>query len=127
MTPTYAVKGGRRYRYYVSAPLVRGEPSANGVRAPASDLERVVIDGIVSRLRNHAWVSQQLGSGLDAAGTERLLQAAAKLAAAITDGPHAPSPELARHLIARVVLGDKEVAISIDRAAGHLRKALARG
>src|SRR5687768_2429991 len=72
LTPTYAIKGDRRYRYYVSAPLVRGENSANGIRVPASDLERLVIDAITNHLPDQAWVAQELGSGLDAGQTERL-------------------------------------------------------
>lgn len=32
MSPTYAVKGGRRYRYYASTPLIRG----TGKGIPAS-------------------------------------------------------------------------------------------
>ncbi len=117
LTPTYAVKAGRRYRYYVSAPLVRGEACANSVRVPAADLERVVTEGIASHLRDHAWVAQQLGAGLDAAELQRLMHAAAELAGAMSDGHDAPSPDLARHMIARVVLGNKQVAISLARSA----------
>ena len=117
LTPTYAVKGGRRYRYYVSAPLVRGEPSANSVRIPAPDLERLVTDGVASHLRNDLWVARQLGAGLDAAETKRLLQAAANLTEAVSDGHNPDSADLLRQLIARVVLGDKQVDITLDRTA----------
>src|SRR5687767_14955699 len=37
LTATYAVKAGRRYHYYVSAPLIRGEHMVNGIRVPAPD------------------------------------------------------------------------------------------
>ena len=50
LTPTYAIKKGTRYRYYVSSSLVR-EASGNragGWRLPAGDLEGLVI----SRLCN---------------------------------------------------------------------------
>lgn len=50
LTPTYAIKKGTRYRYYVSSSLVR-EAKGNGAggwRLPAGDLEGLVI----SRLRN---------------------------------------------------------------------------
>ena len=41
MTPTHAVKKGRRYRYYVSTPLITGTRSdhAKGWRIPAGDIE----------------------------------------------------------------------------------------
>ena len=56
LTPTYAVKPGRRYRYYVSAPLVRGSKSKDGIRVPAPDLERLVMNAIADRLRDASWV-----------------------------------------------------------------------
>ncbi len=43
LTPSHAVKGGRRYRYYVSRPLITGaagEPQ--GWRLPAREIERCV-------------------------------------------------------------------------------------
>jgi site-specific DNA recombinase len=50
LTPTYAIKKGTRYRYYVSSSLVRKARGnrAGGWRLPAGDLEGLVI----SRLRN---------------------------------------------------------------------------
>src|SRR5205085_532110 len=44
MTPTHAVKKGRRYRYYVSHPLITqaraGSP--DGLRVPAPEIEQLV-------------------------------------------------------------------------------------
>ena len=50
LTPTYAIKKGTRYRYYVSSSLVREAKGnrAGGWRIPAGDLEGLVI----KRLRN---------------------------------------------------------------------------
>jgi site-specific DNA recombinase len=50
LTPTYAIKKGTRYRYYVSSSLVREAKGsrAGGWRLPACDLEGLVTD----RLRN---------------------------------------------------------------------------
>jgi site-specific DNA recombinase len=50
LTPTYAIKKGTRYRYYVSSSLVREAKGnrASAWRLPAGDLEGLVI----SRLRN---------------------------------------------------------------------------
>jgi DNA invertase Pin-like site-specific DNA recombinase len=46
MTPTHAVKNGRRYRYYVSRPLIvesRADAAA-GLRIPAADIEQIVVN-----------------------------------------------------------------------------------
>ncbi|MBV8922842.1 recombinase family protein, partial [Bradyrhizobium sp.] len=50
LTPSHAVKKGRRYRYYVSSSLVRGTRSdrSKGWRIPAGDLE----DLVIGRLRD---------------------------------------------------------------------------
>src|SRR5262245_27445985 len=51
MTPTYAVKKGVRYRYYISAPLVQGQPqkAAQINRVPAAHIEKLIIAAV----RNH--------------------------------------------------------------------------
>jgi site-specific DNA recombinase len=47
MTPTHAVKNGRRYRYYVSRPLiVESHSDAVGLRIPAAEIEKIVTDRI---------------------------------------------------------------------------------
>jgi site-specific DNA recombinase len=51
MSPTHANKGGARYRYYISQPLLQNKPRALGSlhRVPAAELEAHV----VAALRNH--------------------------------------------------------------------------
>ena len=53
MTATHAVKQGKRYRYYVSRPLLTETRAnaADAVRLPAAELERVVWDQV------QAWLS----------------------------------------------------------------------
>ncbi|MGO9774170.1 MAG: recombinase family protein [Roseiarcus sp.] len=48
MTPSYAVKDGVRYRYYISSATKDGHQDVAGkiARVPAADVERVVIDAI---------------------------------------------------------------------------------
>jgi site-specific DNA recombinase len=47
MTPTHAVKSGKRYRYYVSRPLITGaRADAAGLRIPAAEIEQIVTNRI---------------------------------------------------------------------------------
>jgi site-specific DNA recombinase len=48
MTPTYAVKNGIRYRYYISAALIQGErdKAAKLNRVPAVEIEKLVIGAV---------------------------------------------------------------------------------
>ncbi len=52
MSPTYALKKGLRYRYYVSTMLVQGRKSEAGSvpRVPASELESIVMEAIGAAL-----------------------------------------------------------------------------
>ena len=53
MTPSYSAKNGVRYRFYVSAALLRGRKLEAGsvARAPATDIELSVINALRSRLK----------------------------------------------------------------------------
>jgi site-specific DNA recombinase len=63
MTPTYAVKNGVRYRYYISTPLVQGQSdkAARLNRVPAADIETL----IVSAVRRHLTGKSQPKSGAE--------------------------------------------------------------
>ena len=56
LTPTYAVKKGTRYRYYVSTSLITGEGRArsSGRRIPAGNLEGLVINRLHTFLATRA-------------------------------------------------------------------------
>jgi len=58
LTPSHAVKNGRRYRYYVSKRLIDGSATADedrqGWRLPAREIERVVGDAVNSFLADRA-------------------------------------------------------------------------
>jgi site-specific DNA recombinase len=57
MTPTHAIKNGRRYRYYVSRPLiVESRSDAAGLRIPAAEVEQIVTNRIRQLLSEPASV-----------------------------------------------------------------------
>ena len=53
MTPTYSVKNGVRYRFYVSSALLKGRKAQAGAvsRVPAADLEATVMNAIRKKVR----------------------------------------------------------------------------
>jgi site-specific DNA recombinase len=53
MTPTYSMKNGARYRYYVSRSLMTGAVKDSGQRIPASELDALV------RRRIHDWLTDR--------------------------------------------------------------------
>jgi hypothetical protein len=61
MTPGYARKGGKRYRYYLSSALSNGQSETAGAirRVPASEIETIVIDGVRKRLNENASITDR--------------------------------------------------------------------
>jgi len=74
LTPTYANKKGRRYRYYISRRLVSSaDKEGRGWRLPAGDLEKTAIFAVVDFLSNEAkWMKAVDLTGLSPEGYHRL-------------------------------------------------------
>jgi len=93
MTPSYAVKGGVRYRYYVSRATTVGRQGEAGAiaRIPAADVERVVIDTLATLTA----LTIDLGAGLD------------------------PERERLRQFVEKITIrpGAIEIALTLDAAA----------
>jgi DNA invertase Pin-like site-specific DNA recombinase len=75
LTPTYCVKKGTRYRYYVSTALVTGAAKAGSPRhrIPAGDLETLVLNRLRSFLANHAEILDTIGEEADSGAPKRHL------------------------------------------------------
>jgi DNA invertase Pin-like site-specific DNA recombinase len=93
MTPSYAVKGGVRYRYYISGATKDGQQGVAGkiTRVPAADVERIVIDTLATLTA----LTIDLGAGLD------------------------PERERLRQFVERITIrpGAIEIALTLDAAA----------
>src|SRR5205823_5239016 len=64
LTPSHAVKKGRRYRYYVSGTLIAeaGTDRAPGWRLPAQEIEDSVIRVLADTLASPAMLLERLGT-----------------------------------------------------------------
>jgi site-specific DNA recombinase len=83
LSPTHAVKKGRRYRYYVSTALIIGSHSEHpkGRRIPAGDIEGLVLDRLRAFFASDAEISDATAPlRLDAATQLVVLGRSAKLA-----------------------------------------------
>lgn len=117
MSPTHAVKAGRRYSYYISASLVRGGGD-HGIRVPAPDIEKLVLTSIADRLCNRVEMSRLVGVA-DLPRLETFIDAAAKLGALIRDGQPGTDGsclDLIRKLVQRIEVGAQSVSITLDPA-----------
>ena len=64
LTPSHALKDGRRYRYYISNNLVTGTAEKPGWRLPAAQIEKIVATEAATLLADHS----NIGTALEKAG-----------------------------------------------------------
>lgn len=117
LTPTHAVKAGKRYRYYVSQTLITAPRSSSpgGRRVPASDLEQLVIRRIRRFLADEAALHAALQPFVpEAAGRRRLLDRASRLA---RDWPKLSATEVRQMLLGML----SRVSIHADRIDLHVQ------
>ena len=116
MTPSHAVKNGRRYRYYISQPLTTGTKSnlPAGQRIPAGDIERVVVDRVRGALSDEAMMLDAIQSHTgDATEQQQLLARARALSLGWELLSAAKVRSLLLALIARIDVLSKRVDIHL--------------
>ncbi|MBI4426000.1 MAG: recombinase family protein, partial [Candidatus Kerfeldbacteria bacterium] len=126
MTPTHAVKKGKRYRYYVSRTLVLNPKSAarGGRRIPAGDIEHIVLGRLQALLANDKELIDAVGPFvLDAFDQKRLLDAATPL---MKEWPHLERSKVRALVLASISRIDiqperVDILISPARLVGFLR------
>ncbi len=115
LLPTHCVKkGGIQYHYYTSARRLRdakGDPA--GIRVPAGDLDRLVVNAVATRLSDRPSMHRWLSSRVPIIELPRLLNAVAGLADTIADSKTA-SPTIVRSIIARITVSRTAVRISLS-------------
>jgi DNA invertase Pin-like site-specific DNA recombinase len=119
MTPTHAVKNGRRYRYYISRALVTASRSQvpGGRRIPAGDIEQLVVDRLCTFLTNRSDVHEALGARIpDAAEQEQLIERAAELGRTWRKRPVVEQRVMISSLAARIEISADRIDIHLDRA-----------
>ena len=118
LTPTYAVKKGTRYRYYVSTALLTGAGTnrSSGRRIPASNLEGLVIDRIRAFFADPAAILDAIDDELHSgSGQSQLIERGRQVAEEL--GAHAPSEvkTILMTLQSRVVINPDCIEINISR------------
>src|SRR5436190_762645 len=86
LTPSHAVKKGRRYRYYLSPALIThaGTDRAQGWRLAAREIEEAVIRMLADALTNPASLVERFGAaGMPGDQTSKMLDRATRFAAAL--------------------------------------------
>jgi site-specific DNA recombinase len=125
LTPTYAIKKGTRYRYYVSSSLVRGAKAnrAGGWRVPAGDLEGLVINRLRSFFADPAALLDVVdGATQSGLWQRRLIQRGRQIAEELrTQTPDKAKATLMALMCRITIQSDRiEIALSLSRTAALL-------
>jgi DNA invertase Pin-like site-specific DNA recombinase len=115
LTPSHAVKKGRRYRYYVSASLITetGTDRVQGWRLAAREIEEAVITILVEALSSPARLLDRFGtSGMSGGQTRKMQARAARLVAALIGSPEQRSPAI-RELVDKIVVDEQTIIIRV--------------
>jgi site-specific DNA recombinase len=119
LTPSHAVKKGRRYRYYVSTALISeaGQDHTQSWRLAAQEIEDCVISILVDALTSPARLLERLNSpGMPGDQIRRLLGRAARLAALLRSAP-GERAKIVQELVEQVIVDDKRIMIKMRRGA----------
>jgi site-specific DNA recombinase len=120
LSPTHAVKRGKRYRYYVSTALISGRLSEHpkGQRIPAGDIEGLVLDRLRALFTSDAEISDAIAPlGLNAATQRAVLDRSAKLAERWTKLASLELRELVHSLVQQIQIGEAQILVWLDRTA----------
>jgi DNA invertase Pin-like site-specific DNA recombinase len=118
LTPSHAVKKGRRYRYYVSAALIAGAGTdrAQGWRLAAREIEEAVIRILADALTSPAGLVERFGAaGMPSDQIRKLLSRAARVKAALGGSP-GERAKLVRDLVEKIIVDEKTIIIKLRRS-----------
>jgi site-specific DNA recombinase len=117
LTPTWSVKKGTRYRYYVSTSLVKGDDRIRSTRRriPAGNLENIVIERLRKFFSSRGELFDAIESeSLGRSGHGQLLQRGRQIADELGQTPD-HNKAIVTALVRRVEVGPDSVKIDISQ------------
>jgi DNA invertase Pin-like site-specific DNA recombinase len=125
LTPTYAIKKGTRYRYYVSSFLVRDVKAnrAGGWRIPAGDLERLVINRLDNFLADPAALLDVVEA--PCSGQRQLIERGRQVAEELSTETPDKAKATLMALMCRITIHSDRIEIALSR--GRIAELLTGG
>jgi site-specific DNA recombinase len=114
MTPSYAVKKGTRYRYYVSRPLITQDQreSSTALRIPAAEIEHLVTSRVRQWLLDPGGIYQATRLA-DPSAQRRFIARAGEIGKSWTELPRTRERAFLTTLIERIDVGAHQIDIQL--------------
>jgi site-specific DNA recombinase len=114
MSPSHAVKNGKRYRYYTSQAVIQQKPEKVGTlsRVPAAEIESVVIEKVRTFLSNDLEVNNLVKCSI--AETEAYITEAKALAAKLSI-----EQDILRKILNNITLSRSSITLYLSKTAIH--------
>ena len=114
LTPSHAVKGGRRYRYYISQSLVTDKTRPDGIRLSAPEVEGAVAAAVRNLLNDPAQVEKLLGSHAPTPSElKQLITKSQELVTGLNRKPASDQLITLRPMLSKVIIGNADLSIDI--------------
>jgi site-specific DNA recombinase len=127
-TPSFTIKNGRRYRYYVSQVAIKNpaNQSRGLMRLPAHEVESRITEKLQAFLKSDAEVFDELSApGESPAAIQPMVAAAKKLAASWPSLRAGELRDLLASFLRRVIIRENDIQVLISRT--DLRQVLESG
>jgi DNA invertase Pin-like site-specific DNA recombinase len=127
-TPSFTIKRGRRYRYYVSQAVIQNSASQQSgpTRLPAHEIESRVTERLQAFLRSDAQVFDELSATAESpAVLHQLVAGAKKLAAKLSSLPADDLRDLLACILQRVIIEESNIQVMVRKS--DLRELLEHG
>jgi DNA invertase Pin-like site-specific DNA recombinase len=115
MTPSHAVKNGRRYRYYVTHGAELRPESPPAWRMPAHDVEAALVARLSDYFRDYREIAVLAGNGASAAAIGVLVERAEHAVKHLAE--RAKIRVIIAKLVRSIGMADEELRIELDRPA----------
>ncbi len=114
LTASHAVKGGRRYRYYISQSLVTDKTKPDGIRLSAPEVEGAVAAEVRNLLNDPAQVEKLLGSHAPTPSElKQLIAKSQELVTGLNRKPASDQLMILRTVLSKVIIGNADLSIDI--------------
>jgi DNA invertase Pin-like site-specific DNA recombinase len=119
LTPSHAVKKGRRYRYYISQRLMQARRRDQaGWRLPGEDLETRVIASIRDLLKDHKRLCEITDvEGREAQAVQQMIDRAVQILGVISSPPVQEARDFLKAIIKRIDIEPGQMSITISDEA----------